>query len=751
MFKLDDFFHLPQLDRWVEMVVHDDQPGLVIVAGVDPRAGVGSSNPDDFIASGRGMVYDILVNSYMAAHPAQEAIFVSQNHASPRPTRVRNKRVKRYRVDSPEAYTRMAIEAARGKSGLVTIDLLDAETAPAVLPSVQVESRVIAQVNTVCWGADVARQLADWGVSAKQLGALRWVVSVQRVPALCPHCRQSVESGSAWAKRLSAFPRRSGTDAVPDPVYYSRGSCERCKGSGRSGELMAFDIFQCAEQPSGVDTLRLDQPSCLTMEDYLFGLAGSGRLAVEDLFQFGTQQLRQTYNLLVASEKAQADVNVRLRSKLAELEAANQVLLKRTEVLFSVQDTVQLLTTTMNLTDLADKVCRKATTLCDADRAIFYYLRSPGKAEVLAVAGWNAGLVHRQFPADQVFDPHNQEEVAFPTKALPPGIQPEGSKMKSPPILQAGLGVPLNAQGQQVGLMIVQSTQKRSFTPGEVTLLKTFANQAALAIQRTGLIENLQAKIQQLEAAQVELVKKERLDEELALARQVQQSVLPRIFPELPGFRFAARNEPAHQVGGDFYDVIPLGTDRFGLVIADVSDKGMPAALYMALTRSLILAESRRSNSPREVLISVNRILMELGHSRQFVSIFYGVVDRQQRKFAYARAGHDQPLWLRQKTMTKLGGKGTVLGIMDDLGQYLSEESIDLEAGDRLVLYTDGLTDCVSSSGQFFGLERLIEFFQTHSALSPAELCTAAFAELAAHQGKVEQYDDMTLLVMEVE
>src|SRR5581483_2584029 len=110
----------------------------------------------------------------------------------------------------------------------------------------------------------------------------------------------------------------------------------------------------------------------------------------------------------------------------------------------------------------------------------------------------------------------------------------------------------------------------------------------AAAIQRTGLIDSLRDHIQQLEAAQVAIAKKERLERELELARQVQQTMLPHIFPLMPGIAFYARNEPARQVGGDFYDVFVLDADRVGLVIADVSDKGMPAALFMALTRSLV-------------------------------------------------------------------------------------------------------------------------------------------------------------------
>ncbi|MGD2207042.1 MAG: SpoIIE family protein phosphatase, partial [Anaerolineae bacterium] len=311
--------------------------------------------------------------------------------------------------------------------------------------------------------------------------------------------------------------------------------------------------------------------------------------------------------------------------------------------------------------------------------------------------------------------------------------------------------VPFVVQDQPVGLMIVHTSQKSGFTPGEVALLQTFANQAAVAIQRARLTEELQDKIAQLEAAQAGLVQKERMERELQLAREVQQSVLPRIFPSVPGYAFSARNEPAREVGGDFYDVILLDEDRFGLVIGDVSDKGMPAALYMALTRSLILAEARRERSPCAVLSNVHRLLRELGQPNLFVTVFYGVIDGPAKRLTYVRAGHERPFLLRDGEVQSLGGEGTFLGFPDLDDLHLSEEVVSLLTGDRLVLYTDGLTDILGPNDQTLGRDRLGDLLNSHVARPPDELCAAAFTDMVAYQASAVQYDDMTMLVVAVE
>ena len=740
MLDLKDFYHLPQVDALVEQLA-SESAGLVVVAGLDPL--VTPADANGFVPSGRAAIFRILMRQMMATHPRGRTVVVSESRDAVRIPHQLKRQIEWASVEPPFSYADRIAQAMVRRPDLLAIDRLDEGTATAALEAARHKLRVLAQLDTVFSGAGVARHLLDLGAPRGLLDGLKWVVTVQRVATLCRRCKQPDQPDPALLEDL-----RCRYPSLPlEGTYFRAGGCAACRGSGREGNVAAFDFFRVADDPTAL----LDQPSLLSLEEYILQLAALGHVPLDDVVGFERNQLRRTYSLLTASERALAEANAALQRKLAQLEAANQVLQQRTEALISLQDIGHTLVTLTGLDELASRVCRHARDLCGAERAILYFLRPDSTAEVLAVCGWSAELTHQRLDAEQVLGAGGLASASgepAPFTASPPGVPSTPGPESSPS--RAGLRVPLISQHEVVGLMIVQTSRKAAFAPGEVAMLQAFANQAALAIQRTGLIDALHDKIEQLEAAQVELVQKERLERELELARQVQQKLLPRIFPMVPGYAFAARCEPARRVGGDFYDVVLLDADRFGVVIADVSDKGMPAALFMALTRSLILAEARRERSPRKVLTNVHRLLLELGEPDMFVTVFYGVVDAATRRLTFSRAGHDRPLLLRQGEALPLGGEGTFLGVMDEDKLHLSEEEMDLQPGDRLVLYTDGLMDAVAADGQPFGLGRLVSLLQSHAALAADDLCSATFADLAAFQGQAEQYDDMTMLVVEV-
>jgi serine phosphatase RsbU (regulator of sigma subunit) len=728
MLQLKDLFHLPLLDPLIEQVVADG-PGLIVVAGLDPRPLAMTVGSGSFRPSGRSAIFRILFHQILEEHPSAKAIAVAENREAVRVPRRLHRRVQRSWVVPPYTYSEVITAATKRRPDLLVVDQLNADNAVAIMAAATEGLRVLTQLDTVFRGADVAHALLDMGVSLKELAGLRWVLAVQRLETLCPKCRHPITPSPEQVAELDR--RCPDLGGIARENFYRAVGCADCDYTGHQGDVAAFDLFDAGEE---VDNL-FEQPSLLSLEEYLLRLANLGYLPLHDILRVDKDQLRRTYKLLTASEQALQEAKLTLERKLVELEAANRVLQQRTDALISLQGISQALITAIELEGLAQRVCRQTRDLCGADRAVLYYRRSDEIAEVLAINGWDPGRLPPQLEANRAFDPadRNPEPRRFPQ--WPPGIIPRHPDVEGF-ALRAGLRAPLIAQEKLVGVMIVHTTEKQGFSPGEVALLQTLAQQAALALQRAEMIEGLRAK--------------ERLERELELARQVQQSVLPLTFPPLPGYTFAARNEPARQVGGDFYDIFSLDEARVGLVIADVSDKGMPAALYMALTRSLLLAEARRERSPKAVLENVHRLLLELGEPDMFVTVFYGVIDGPAHLLTYARAGHDPPLLLRDGAVEQLGGSGTFLGFADLDEVDLSEETLALQPGDRLVLYTDGLTDAVSQAGQSFDLAQLRSRLQSHTELPADELCATLFTELTTFQGGAPQYDDMTMLAIDV-
>jgi sigma-B regulation protein RsbU (phosphoserine phosphatase) len=258
----------------------------------------------------------------------------------------------------------------------------------------------------------------------------------------------------------------------------------------------------------------------------------------------------------------------------------------------------------------------------------------------------------------------------------------------------------------------------------------------------------LQKAYDELKAAQVQLIEKERLERELKVAADIQLSILPDVLPTATGFDFGARILPARQVGGDFYDVFLLDDHKIGVVIGDVADKGVPAALFMARAHALIMAEADPSNSPGDVLRCANGHITRLQKSAQFVTALYGTVDSATGEFAYARAGHEPPLLLKPNgTVERVPhGPGMSLGLWEEI--TLDDQLVRLESGSTLVLFTDGMTDCRNPQGSAFGLERIKTTLEGLAGLQAQQVCDRLFETLMSFQGGSSQDDDVTLVAI---
>ena len=252
-----------------------------------------------------------------------------------------------------------------------------------------------------------------------------------------------------------------------------------------------------------------------------------------------------------------------------------------------------------------------------------------------------------------------------------------------------------------------------------------------------------------LQAAQEELVDKERLERELEIAATVQRTLLPGLLPKYPDYHFAAYLKPAREVGGDFYDAIELDDEHVGLVLADVADKSVQAALFMAVARTLFMVEGRRRLKPSRVALAVHRGVIDVAPSADiFVTAFYGVLHRPSGRLTYVLAGHEHPLLISPNgTVRKLDGRGRFLGMLENL--ELDEYEVQLKPGDRLLIFSDGVPDATNGGGQQYGYERLTNFLEVNHQMKAQELVDGLAADVAHWSGNTPAFDDLTLLALE--
>ena len=254
---------------------------------------------------------------------------------------------------------------------------------------------------------------------------------------------------------------------------------------------------------------------------------------------------------------------------------------------------------------------------------------------------------------------------------------------------------------------------------------------------------------------------KKRLEEELRIARAIQMSLLPRGPLDIPGLGITALCVPAREVGGDYYDFFRLSAARLGILIADVSGKGTSAALYMAELKGLVMALSQRYESPRDLLIEVNRIISEHLDSASFITITYAVIDLQAGTMTFCRAGHTPLIFLPGPSSPAAAAQvltpnGMVLGLRIDgaaekFAELLEEEHVDLSPGDVIVLFTDGITEAMNPSSDLFGESRLSRIVEEHGHLESDELRERIMREIEAFVGSADQHDDMTMILLKVD
>ncbi|OGO32714.1 MAG: hypothetical protein A2Z03_07300, partial [Chloroflexi bacterium RBG_16_56_8] len=458
-----------------------------------------------------------------------------------------------------------------------------------------------------------------------------------------------------------------------------------------------------------------------------------------------------------ASYAAVAIENARLYDAAQEQAYASAALLQVAQAVVSLSDLDETLGSIIRVMPILVGVERVALYLWDAGREVFVPSQEYGFSEQE-----QAALTEREFAAgafsmlDLAREQNRLIAQALGRGAAPKSwvkLKPQVGPRPAPPIpSQSGAGeggeeeaylespgrllmaVPLSIKNDLYGVMLLEEAQDgRRFRARRIEIIKGIAQQAALAIQNDRL--------------QQEMVARERLETEAQLARQIQLTFMPEALPSHPGWQLAARWRTARQVGGDFYDVLELSNQKMGLFIADVADKGMPAALFMALTRTLVRAAVLETDSAAEALRRVNDLLLPDTRQGMFVTAVYGVLDLSQGDFTYVNAGHNPPLWVRGAgQLERLTRTAVALGVMEQ--PNIKQRTIRLEKGDCLLFYTDGVTEAISSDGDFFGETRLHETLRQAHVNTAEQILAVVESSLNEFTDPLPLADDLTMLAV---
>lgn len=437
----------------------------------------------------------------------------------------------------------------------------------------------------------------------------------------------------------------------------------------------------------------------------------------------------------IARQTSQAIESAQLRIAQQEEAWVNTALLQVAEAVNSLIDLNEILDTIVRLVPMLVGVDSVFILVWNEDRQIFQAGPSHG------VSAMGRGLVETlEIDRDEFLSMSPQLAADFDAPRIPSSAY---YSLRVPAWLETVLGTstaynfPLIARGRLVGAKIVGLRRDRlsraPFTSRRISILNGIAQQAATAVVNNQLYR--------------ESADRARMQQELDVARTIQTSFLPDSNPDIPGCSVAAMWQAARQVGGDFYDFLPLNDDKWGIVIADVADKGVPAALFMALSRTILRTVAFNRQDPAHVLMRTNEIIAREAKSDLFVTVFYGIWDPATERLIYANAGHNPPLLMQPNgTFHTLQGNGVALGILPEI--QMKSYALSFRPGETVLLYTDGITEALNEDFDEFGLERLRVAARTTARKPAVDIVRHIADSIADHAGETPQFDDMTLIVM---
>jgi GAF domain-containing protein len=433
----------------------------------------------------------------------------------------------------------------------------------------------------------------------------------------------------------------------------------------------------------------------------------------------------------IANQAATAIENAQLYAALQEEAYVSNALLQVAESINAAVDLDEALEVVVRITPMLVGVDRCMVFLWDEARKQFLPAQQYGVRRELQDEFRSLAFGEGEVPLLDALRDHREPITV--SDALESDLVPSSLAVRFG--VRSLLALPLHTKGEILGAMLVDfEGQVHHFPENRMALLVGIAGQIAMNVENYRLYR--------------EMAERQRLEQELEVARSIQTSFLPRSCPLLDGWQVAALWRSARRVGGDFYDIIQFDPYRVGFVVADVSDKGVPAALYMALSKTIIRASALEVDSPAAALHRANDLLVADSSSGMFVTVFYGVLDIRTGEFAYANAGHNQPILVRNGSgeVELLAADGMILGVLEDVD--LEEKRVILRPGDALLMYTDGLTDAINEHEEEFGTERLESSVRENAGETAEDMIHNIDRAVAEHVGGQPQFDDYTLIAL---
>jgi len=445
----------------------------------------------------------------------------------------------------------------------------------------------------------------------------------------------------------------------------------------------------------------------------------------------------------IIQQTAIAIENIRLLEAKQEEAYVSTVLLQAAQAAVSSADLEDILESMVQIMPILVGIDSSVLYLWDEDEKIFKTAHAITKGEVDQEELLRMTYASGEYPMLDTLM-HTNRPIVYPfvETTLPPEdwdlALPDEGQIDPTPILQSRypilMGFPLSVKEEVFGVLLAQDNVYATNRERRFELIWGIAQQASLAIQNDILNR--------------EMLDRQRLEREFQLAREIQQTFLPDQKPQMPGWELDVHWETARQVGGDFYDYFLLPDGRLAFVIADVSDKGLAASLYMTVTRTLLRAAALETTSPARTLERVNDLLLANSQNGLFVTTFYGALSLEDGTLSFTIAGHNPPLIIRHQTheVNEFSMGGIALGALPDI--HLEESQLKLEPGDCLLLYTDGVTEAFDLQDHMYGDDRLKRVLQTTIGQSAPAVVDALKADLEAFRGNAPLSDDTTILAI---